>query len=60
MDEQKTIYGVSEAETVHITCKVDSYPMADGFTWTFNTSNGGMDLARETYTNQVWISSRES
>ena len=52
LDDQKTIYGVSEGETAHINCRVDAYPEADIFTWSFNTSSGGMDLPRDAYTNQ--------
>lgn len=52
LEEQKTIYGVSEGETAHISCHVDSYPEADTFAWSFNTSSGGMDLSRESFTNQ--------
>ena len=32
---------MSEGETAHISCRVDSYPEADGFAWSFNTSSGG-------------------
>ena len=39
--EDQTIYGVSEGETAHISCRVDSYPEADAFNWSFNTSSGG-------------------
>ena len=49
---QKTIYGVSEGETAHISCRVDAFPEADVFSWSFNTSSGGMDLPRDSYTNQ--------
>ena len=52
LEDQKTIYGVSERETAHISCKVDSYPEADVFSWSFNTSSGGMDLPRESFTNK--------
>ena len=50
---QKTIYGVSEGETAHISCRVDAFPEADVFSWSFNTSSGGMDLPRDSYTNQA-------
>ena len=50
--EDQTIYGVSEGETAHISCRVDSYPEADGFAWSFNTSSGSMDLSRESFTNK--------
>ena len=53
VEGQKTIYGVSEGETAHISCHVDSYPESDSFAWSFNTTSGGMDLSRETFTNQV-------
>ncbi|XP_059086678.1 roundabout homolog 1-like [Tigriopus californicus] len=52
LQDQKTIYGVSEGETAHISCRVDAYPEADVFSWSFNTSSGGMDLSRDSYTNQ--------
>ena len=52
VEEQKTIYGVSEGETAHISCRVDAYPEADVFHWSFNTSSGGSDLPRDAYTNQ--------
>ena len=50
--EDQTIYGVSEGETAHIACRVDSYPEADTFAWSFNTSSGGMDLSRDSFTNK--------
>ena len=50
--EDQTIYGVSEGETAHISCRVDSYPEADAFGWSFNTSSGGMDLSRDSFTNK--------
>ena len=53
LDGQKTIYGVSEGETAHISCRVDAFPEADVFSWSFNTSSGGMDLPRNSYTNQA-------
>ena len=34
------IYGVSEKETAHISCTVDSNPKADSFFWTLNTTAG--------------------
>ena len=49
---QRTIYGVSAGEAAHISCRVDAHPPAEAFTWSFNTSNGGMDLPKEQYTNQ--------
>ena len=52
LEGQKTIYGVSEGETAHISCRVDAFPEADVFSWSFNTSSGGMDLPRDSYTNQ--------
>lgn len=52
LEDQKTIYGVSEDETAHISCRVDSYPEAETFSWSFNTSSGGMDLSRDSFTNQ--------
>ena len=52
LDSQKAIYGVSEGETAHISCRVDAFPEADVFSWSFNTSSGGMDLPRDSYTNQ--------
>ena len=42
--EDQTIYGVSEGETAHISCRVDSYPEADGFAWSFNTTSGGKEV----------------
>jgi len=33
LENQKNIYGVSEGETAHISCRVDSYPEPDSFTW---------------------------
>ena len=50
--EDQTIYGVSESETAHIACRVDSFPEADTFAWSFNTSSGGMDLSRDSFTNK--------
>ncbi len=52
MDGQKTIYGVSEGEAAHISCRVNAYPVADVFSWSFNTSSGGMDLPSSDYTVQ--------
>lgn len=52
IDHQRSIYGVSEGETAHISCRVDAYPEADYFNWSFNTTSGGHDLNREDYTNQ--------
>ena len=46
------IYGVSESETAHISCRVDAFPEADVFAWSFNTSSGGTELPRSSYTNQ--------
>ena len=40
LTEQKLIYGVSEKETAHISCTVDSNPKADSFFWTLNTTAG--------------------
>ena len=40
LTEQKLIYGVSEKETAHISCTVDSNPRADSFFWTLNTTAG--------------------
>ena len=50
--EDQNIYGVSEGETAHISCRVDAYPEADSFSWSFNTSSGGMDLSRDSFTNK--------
>ena len=50
--EDQNIYGVSEGETAHISCRVDAYPEADTFSWSFNTSSGGMDLSRDSFTNK--------
>nr|XP_040569184.1 nephrin-like [Lepeophtheirus salmonis] len=50
--DQKTIYGVSEHETAHISCKVDAHPQAESFSWSFNTSSGGMNLPRNSFTNK--------
>ena len=52
LHHQRTIYGVSAGEAAHISCRVDAHPPADTFTWSFNTSNGGMDLPKDQYTNQ--------
>lgn len=51
-EDQRSIYGVSEGEAAHISCKVDAFPEADFFTWSFNTTSGGMDLPRDSFTNQ--------
>ena len=40
LTEQKMIYGVSEKETAHISCTVDSNPKADSFFWTLSTTAG--------------------
>ncbi len=52
LEGQKTIYGASEGETAHISCRVDAFPSASAFGWSFNTSSGGMDLPRESHTDQ--------
>ena len=44
LTEQKMIYGVSEKETAHISCTVDSNPKADSFFWTLNTTAGRISL----------------
>ena len=38
------IYGVSEKETAHISCTVDSNPKADSFFWTLNTTAGHSEI----------------
>lgn len=43
---------MSEGETAHISCRVDAYPEADTFSWSFNTSSGGMDLSRDSFSNK--------
>ena len=52
LENQRSIYGVSEGETAHITCKVDAYPEAEVFNWSYNTTSGGMDLPSDQFTNQ--------
>ena len=37
-DSQEVVFGVSENETVTVSCSVQSYPPADTFTWSFNNS----------------------
>jgi len=37
-EAQDVVYGVSENETVSVSCSVKSYPAADTFTWSFNNS----------------------
>lgn len=37
-DSQDVVYGVSENETVQVSCRVRSFPAADSFTWSFNNS----------------------
>lgn len=37
-ETQDLVYGVSENETVSVSCSVKSYPAADTFTWSFNNS----------------------
>ena len=44
LTEQKMIYGVSEKETAHISCTVDSNPKADSFFWTLNTTAGHSEI----------------
>ena len=52
LGDQKTIYGVSDNEAAHISCRVDSYPEANSFSWSFNTSSGGSDLSPKSHTDQ--------
>ena len=35
-EEQVVVYGVSENESVAVSCQVRSFPPADTFTWSFN------------------------
>ena len=44
LTQQKMIYGVSEKETAHISCTVDSNPKADTFFWTLNTTAGHSEI----------------
>ena len=37
-ETQDLVYGVSENETVSVSCSVNSFPPADTFTWSFNNS----------------------
>ena len=37
-ETQDVVYGVSENESVSVSCSVNSYPPADAFTWSFNNS----------------------
>ena len=43
---------MTEGETAHITCKVDAYPEAEAFAWSYNTTSGGTDLSDDHFTNQ--------
>ena len=40
VENQRNIYGVSEGEKAHITCKVDAFPEAESFSWSYNTTSG--------------------
>jgi len=44
LTDQKMIYGVSEQETAHISCTVDSNPKADSFFWTLNNTAGHAEI----------------
>ncbi len=35
-EEHVVVYGVSENESVAVSCQVRSFPPADTFTWSFN------------------------
>jgi len=55
-DDQPAVYGVSENETVSVSCSVKSYPSAVSFTWSFNNSLTSSLLPTNSYTQEAGTS----
>ena len=49
-ETQDVVYGVSENESVSVHCRVNSYPPADAFTWSFDNSLTFTLLPTSTFT----------
>ena len=55
-ETQDVVYGVSENETVRVTCSLRSFPAADTFTWSFNNSLTSSLLPASSYTSSPGLS----